>query len=263
MQIAKKIHQIWIPNWSNIPEKYKPRVQSVIDKNPGWIHYAWDDSNIPQLLNSIGPEYLEKYNSFSLIHQKVDFARAGILYVIGGASVDCDAIAYKSFDTLPHIETSDFICSYNSSNSLENKIKAGIPVVLMNATILVKPRHPIVKNLLDYMMGQSCSINESAYSCIQHTTGPYAFTTYLLNNFKNQITILDNSYLDPCNSSDAYCEIKSNTVLDQQQEGSWANPAYKTLQKSYYWIKEHKGIVIGTIVTFILLIVYSTKTKTI
>lgn len=254
MTISRAIHQIWIPNWKDLPEKYKSRVQSVIEKNPGWTHYAWDNSNIPQLLNSIGPEYLAKYNSFSLIHQKVDFSRAAILYVHGGASVDADAIAYKSFDTLPSIETSDFIASYNSSNSLENKVKAGIPVVLMNATILVKPRHPIVKSLLDYMMEQSCTVNESDYSCIQHTTGPRAFTKYLLDNFKDQITILDNSWLDPCNSSDTQCEIKPNTVLDQNQEGSWANPAYKTLQKIYYTAKRHKNV-LSVVGAFILILI--------
>lgn len=258
MAIPKYIHQIWYQSWNNLPSKYISNVQSVIDMNPGWTHLKWDDESMREVIKSIGPEYLDKYNEFKLLHQQVDFGRISILYAYGGVSVDCDAMAYRGFNSTPHIETSDFIASKNSSNEIENLVKANIPEVLINATILVKPKHPILKQFLDHMMNLSCDINQSKYSCIQNTTGPRTFTKYLLDNFKDQITILDHQYFDPCNGNDTECEIPANAILDQQQEGSWANPAYKKIAQVWYWTKR-RWIWLLLIIVIIILILSDRK----
>lgn len=237
MTIPKYIHQIWYQNWSNLPSKYVENVKSVIDMNPGWTHLEWDDSSMREVMKSIGQEYLDKYDSFQLMHQKIDFGRIGILYMYGGVSVDTDARSLKGFDSTPHIDTADLIVSYNSSNEIENLVKAKIPVVLINATILVKPKHPVLKKLLDHILTLSCQIGTPNYDCIQDTTGPRAFTKYLLDNFKDQIIILNHNYFDPCNGNDTECEIPATAILDQQQEGSWANPAYKRIAQVWYWTK--------------------------
>lgn len=251
--IPKNIHFLWYQGWKEFPTKYESNIASVIDNNPGYKIFKWDNESIRQILKNIGQQYLDKYDSFEIMHQRIDMGRYAVLYWFGGISVDCDAKSFNGFDNTPHINTSDFIASYNSSNEIENLVKANIPEVLINATILVKPRHPILKNLLDNILASSCSIQESKYSCIQNTTGPRAFTKYLLDNYKDQITILDNEYFDPCNGNDTECKIPDSAILDQQQEGSWANPAYKTVAQSWYFVKRHWGVIAIIIIVIILI----------
>lgn len=258
--IPKIIHFIWYQKWNNFPEKYIPNVKSVIDKNPGYKIYKWDNDSMRTLIKSIGQEYLDKYDSFKIMHQRIDFGRVAILYAAGGGiSVDTDAVAYNGFDSIPFINTSDFIVSRNSSSEIENLVKAGIPEVLMNATILVKQKHPILKNYLDYMVGLNCSSTESSYSCLQATTGPKSFTKYLLDNYKDKITILPNQFLDPCNGNDEECQLPSSVVLNQNQEGSWTNPNYKKIARAWYFLKRRWMFVVMVLALIIILILLSSK----
>lgn len=259
MTISKNLHFFWWQGWDKLPAKYVSRVQSVIDHNPGWTVYKWDAQNVRGVIKSIGNEYLKKLDSFTLMHQMIDFSRICALYVFGGASIDTDATAHQGFDALPFIDTSDFICSQNSSSEIENIVKAGIPEVLINATILVKPKHHILKSYLDYMLGLSCLKTESSYSCLQATTGPKSFTKYLLDNYKDQIIILPNQFLDPCNGNDEECQLPPSVVLNQNQEGSWANPNYKKVARVWYFLKRRWMSVVIVLAIIIIFIILSSK----
>lgn len=251
--IQNRIHQIWFQGWNYLPEKYVDNVKSIIDKNPTYTHFKWDDTSIRNALRILGPEYLAKYHSFNLIHQKIDFSRYAILYLYGGVSVDTDVVAIKGFDSTPFADTSDFIVSYNSANKFESYIKSGLPFTINNATILVKKNHPILKNLLNQILSESCDINQSDYSCIQSTTGPAAFTEYL-NQYKDQITILNNKYFEPCSGADLKCELPSEAILDHQHEASWVNPIWKKAAELYYVAKRNKFALILLLIIIPILI---------
>lgn len=258
MSIPKNIHQIYLPNWNELPDKYVPNVKSIIEKNLNWKHFRWDDSSIRNLLRSMGPQYLQKYNDFKLLHQRVDFARYAILYNLGGASVDTDVVAFKSFDETPYLNEKDFIVSYNSANKLESYIKSGLPFTINNATILVKKNNPLLKNLLNQILTESCEIGQSDYSCIQQTTGPAAFTEYL-NNYKDQITILDNKYFEPCSGQDPYCEIPQESLVNHKHDATWVNPFYKSLSRLYYSAKQYKGLLLTGLAIIIGIILIPKK----
>lgn len=255
MSIPSIIHQIWFQGWQTLPEKFKPNVASVIDKNNNWKYMQWDDSSMRSVIGSLGKQYLDKYNSFTHIHQKIDFGRYAILYVYGGVSVDVDVVAYKNFDQTPFINSEDFIVSYNSSNAFENYIKSGRSLVMNNATILTSRANPILKKLLDHILTLSCEVGQSKESCINGTTGPKEFTTYL-NNFKDQIKVLDNTYFEPCGGNDPFCEIKPHTILDHQHEGSWVSAGSRNVSKIWYWVKEYKIEILFLVLVLILLFLY-------
>lgn len=257
--IPKKIHFIWYQGFDKIAPRFAERVQSVIDKNPEYEIYKWDNNSLRKAIKNIGQQYLDKYDSFEIMHQRIDYGRYLVLFWFGGISCDVDAEAYQGFDATPFINTSSIIVSKNSSNKIENLVKAGIPEVLMNATIMASPKNPIIEKLINHILGLSCDISLSKYDCLQRTTGPNAFTTYLLDNFKDKITILDNQYLDACNGQDKECVIPSTAILDQQQEGSWANPNYKKIARAWYFLKRRWMSVVIVLAIIIIFIILSGK----
>lgn len=231
---------IWLQGWDSLPKKYDANLQSIINKNPDWQVNQWDEPQILDVLKSMGQPYLDKYNSLKLLLQKVDFARYAILHQFGGVSVDADAVALKSFNETPHLNDSDFIVSKNSISSFIN-----------NATILVSKSNPLMKELLD-SIATDCKSYQGDTLCVLNTTGPIAFTKFI-NKHRNEITVLDPSYLEPCSGMDKYCQVKPNSILDHRHEGSWVSPTFKGIAKVHYFLIEHKAIVISILLALILL----------
>lgn len=250
MAIPKNISLIWLQGFENLPEKFLPNIKSITEKNPNWKIYKWDENSIRQELKNLGQEYLDKYNSFQLLHQKVDYARFTLAYIYGGAFLDTDVVAIRSLDETPHLNDEDDILILSEKPHSKQ---------MNNATILVTPKNTIIKYLIDNIDTTPCGDYESNYQCIQRTTGPYAFHR-LLKNFKDQIIVLDKKYFEPCASLDDYCEIDPNlTILDHRHELSWLNPRHKNLIKLYFEAKHYKVQILFGLVIIILLILILRK----
>lgn len=241
--IPHTVHQIWLQGWDQLPDKYLPNINSVQVNNPGWTFMQWDDKGIRNLIAKKACEYTDKYNSFTLLHQRVDFARYLILYVYGGVSVDTDAMAIKGFDTLPEFHTKDFIVSKNSGNLFIN-----------NATILVTQGNPLLKELLD-SINPDCSSYGTDVTCIYNSTGPGAFTKFV-NKHLDRITVLESSFFEPCSGFDKACTVKENTIIDHQHEGSWVPPIVKNTFMAFHFCKRNWLflLILITIVIFIVLL---------
>lgn len=238
--IPKIVNQIWMQG--EVPQKYSLNVQSIKDKNPSWTYRLWNEKSIREVVSKLGQKYLDKYDGFKLLHQRVDMGRIALLYESGGVSVDTDVEAIKGFDSLPDLQTSDFIVSRKSHTNDIN-----------NATILVSKNNPILKGLLDYMLNlPDCKSYQSNFSCVTNTTGPKVFNEYL-KQYKDQITVLDNSYLEPCNFEEG-CSLPQNAILNHKHELSWINPMHKKLLQignKYKW-----RIACGIILIVILIIIF-------
>lgn len=259
--IPKNIHIIWWQKFANLPEHLRPKVQSIVDKNPGWNIYFWDEESIRKVMSQYGPQYLAKLDEYKFLHQSVDLSRFFLLHQFGGVSVDTDVVALKGFDETPHLNDSSFIVSANSSSVFENWVKNGKPFALNNATILTTKGNPVMKGLMDHILELSCDVNADKEKCIQSTTGPREFTNYLLQ-YKDQITILKHSIFEPCGGSDAWgCTIPEDAILDHQHEGSWVSERNKNISRAWYWLKAHWLWIVG-IIGLILLISKTRKVQT-
>lgn len=243
MSIPKSIHQIWMQGEKNIPEKYLENIKSIKRHNPGWSYKLWDEKEIRKVVSDLGKVYLDKFDSYKLLHQRVDMGRSAILYTFGGVSVDIDAFAHKGFDSTPHLNDSDFIVSQNSTRQFIN-----------NATILTSKNNPILKGLLDNMLTLDCMPVQADFQCIQATTGPIAFTKYL-EGYKDQITVLDNKYFEPRSGHNAYGTIdKELTILDHQHTGSWLPESAKKILRSQYFFKRYWWIFALLLLIILILI---------
>lgn len=244
--IPSIIHGIWLQGFDKLPAKYSSNVQSVIDLNPGWTYMKWDDKSIREALATIGPAYVAKYDSFSLLHQKVDFGRYAVLYLYGGVSVDIDAKALKGFSSLPGIGSSDFIVSKNSSGQFIN-----------NATILVSAKNPLMLSLLDSVSG-SCSSFITKTGCVYSTTGPGAFTKFVKVH-SSSITVLPSSYFEPCSGRDPYCEVGPDTILDHRHEGTWVHPLFDSVSKLGFTVRRYQSMILFLIIILVFIILINKK----
>lgn len=257
--IPKIISAIWMQGWNNLPEKYLPNIKSIEEKNPDYKIIKWDKKSIRDVVKYLGDQYLQKFDGFKTLHQQIDFGRYCVLYAIGGISCDLDVVAIKGFSKTPEINSSEFIVSYNSSSAFENWAKHGKSASLNNATILVSKNNPIMKGLIDHIMTLSCDINQSKESCIQDTTGPREFTKYL-DQYKDQIVVLDNVYFEPCNGADLACSISPETIINHRHEGSWLSDSTKGFGRLYFKIKQNRGpIIMGLLLLFVLFIIFNKR----
>ena len=49
----KIIHQIWFQGEKNIPEKYKPYIESIKKHNKEFNYILWDDQSLQELAKNI------------------------------------------------------------------------------------------------------------------------------------------------------------------------------------------------------------------
>lgn len=259
--IPKRFHVIWIQGVDKIPSKYLANLEATIAQNPDWQVYKWDDTSIRDLLKQLGQQYLDKYNSFKILHQQIDYARYAIIHAIGGLSIDLDAKAVKSFNEIPYIREKDFIVGYSPLDKVGNIAQGNERRAINNSVIIASQYHPILKEVLDYINTLDCKPGQSDFSCIIFTTGQ-SFNDVLYKH-KGEIIILEKDYFESCHGNDEGCEYDPKAIIQHKHAQTWVPSSHQAIAKIYYWIKAHKVMALGVIVTFILLIFYSTKTKTI
>lgn len=92
--IPKVIHQIWIPNWTQVPASIKHTREAWVRLNPTWKYKFWDEEDIENLLYSsfkfLKPLW-KKLKGERLI-KKADLARIMVLQKEGGLYVDMDLV---------------------------------------------------------------------------------------------------------------------------------------------------------------------------
>jgi mannosyltransferase OCH1-like enzyme len=100
MYFPRRIHQIWMQGEENIPEYGHESIKSWKDNHPGFDYTVWDENEIEKLLELRFPWFVDTWNSFDHMHQKVDTGRMAILYEYGGVAADMDSICKQSLEPL-------------------------------------------------------------------------------------------------------------------------------------------------------------------
>lgn len=90
-QTAPDDRNRWDPRWEHCYDTW----QDVCPR-PKHRHMFWDDAGLRALVEEAFPDLLQVYDGYSEHIQRVDFARAAMLYVHGGLYTDMDVEARKS-----------------------------------------------------------------------------------------------------------------------------------------------------------------------
>ena len=223
--IPRITHQIWLQGWSELPDKFKPNVQSLHDLNPDFEHKTWDEAGLRRECGRISAAVQAKFDSFPHLIQKVDLGRYVVLYNYGGISVDTDMKSLRPIETTPHFSESesDFIVSYSA-------FPANLAGWINNALIMCKPHHPILLELITSIADCQRTADEfpTKELYIDATTSPSKFNGVLYRHL-SEIVILDHTFFEPCFSVDPVCRPGPTSIMDHKHELSWFHGYTKLL----------------------------------
>lgn len=186
--IPKKIHQIWFQGEDQIPNHHKQKVASWKSLHPKFVYRCWDEYDIRKLLMNYYPWFVNQWDSYEHMHQKIDTGKYFILDNEGGFYVDMDVECVKSVSELA--EKYNLIVTEYDMNCVKDGFCAPIAVATEfklwnrpycnNGIIASTPQHKFWKTL--FQMLQTAGPSSGSKSIlskeisIMRTTGPSFFT---------------------------------------------------------------------------------------
>ena len=219
--VPKIIHTIWYQGSDAIPEKYLVNLRKFRMLNPGWEIRVWDNASLRAECSVLGPEYLEAYDSFKIMHQRIDFGRYVVLSRYGGISVDMDVVALRPFDEL------DFLADLRVL-----AVSRSVPVgrfsafKYQNAVLVTPPGDPMTRWIVD-QTASTAKTNSSVLgrlpdsAQVMLTTGPWSFSRIIDRGPAGGVLALDHTVFEPCLGYDTKCKAPKSAFLFHQHDGTW------------------------------------------
>jgi len=251
-QIPKVTHQIWFQGWDQLPEKYSKNVESLRILNQNWEHKKCDEQSLRAECEKFSPEALAKFDGFPRMMNKIVFGRYVVLHNHGGVSVDCDAECIRPLDKIPGVNTESLIVTkWAPLSKFESWLcHRGVckdEIMFNCATILVEPKHPIMKQFIEFLIENEYSKTDDMNWDEEIQTGPTIFSWYF-NHFLDDIFILDSEITEP------WGNVTRRTVLNHRYDCSWMDPKVKWIAPYYPFLRS-KFIYILLLIQFIIILV--------
>ena len=166
--IPRIIHQVYIPFEDNKSLEDIPIFKSLVDKTTEYCkeqevkYKMWGTKECSELLSKY-PQYIDLYDNFRHMIQKVDFIRYLILYDEGGLYVDCDICPINSIDEL--LKNDIFFVVWNND-------KRKLPY---NAVLGAEANHEVYRSILEHLVESYHS--KSKQSIYDKWVGRFVFQT--------------------------------------------------------------------------------------
>ena len=246
MAIPHKIHQIWLQGKNSIPDKYQPFVDKWRSFHPQWQHTVWDDKSIRHLLTERQSWFMETYDGYRYLHQRVDSARYFILYELGGFYADMDTEPIQAMDSLiDKYPCADLLLPRQPFTNREEKVLRiflQTKFILTNGVMASAPRHRAWDTLLQDLPRRENRMAFVKEAHITFSTGPAFLTLALDKQVRKDRTIvaLPHYHFEPTFSYD-YEKIQVDTSIHyvfHRQDATWHSPVLKFLLSSYFKVKK-------------------------
>ena len=250
----KNIFQVWFQNCNNVTKpEYIQNMRNWKLLNPDWNYKCISDTELRNACAQYSPECLQVYDSFDIMHLKIDFGRYVTLYLKGGIYVDMDAYAVRSLDSNKDIQEiikkgkdGQHVLGLSTLhiNPVECYAIVGYKTMINNAIMISSPRNPLVKSFIEEIINQSkhqVMMPLGAFK-VHSLTGPLHFNTFFQKYLTfhppgHHIKIFDSTIFEPCKEND--CNITKHTVSIHEMELSWLPYGLKKLHDGYYCIKNY------------------------
>ncbi|XP_052812165.1 uncharacterized protein LOC128239780 [Mya arenaria] len=85
-----------------IPSKLESHVRTVVNMNANWTYHFWTDDSARKLVKERHPNLLPIWDKYMRNIMRADALRYVVLYEFGGAYLDLDVVAYRSFDRITY-----------------------------------------------------------------------------------------------------------------------------------------------------------------
>ena len=160
MPIPKRIYQTWKTH--NLPRGIDIVVRKMLDANPGYSHYLYDDIEMTEFVHRNYPgEISSAFDMLAIGAARADLWRYLILYKYGGIYLDIDAEIVGKLDDLIRPDDSAII----TREQVEG---------LFNQWILIFSKgHPLLADVIDRCVD---NIKSKSSNNILHLTGSTVFT---------------------------------------------------------------------------------------
>ena len=244
---------------------FKENVMKWSLLNPEWDVTLVSDADLRRACAQVSKACLETYDSFDVMHLKIDLGRYALIYVHGGAYVDMDMYAYRGLDTSDRvrhlIEKSTCKHILGLSTVCLAKYEAlafvGRTRLVNNAMMISTAKNPIILDLIKKVIGNwKSNRHAGSFAKIQSVTGPRFFNKFIYSYIDDpqqdiELTVFPPFVFEP---SPAYglSDIRDETIAIHQMEASWVPPELKHLIKLYYTIKPYMLLIIILILVYIL-----------
>lgn len=250
----KKIAIIWFQGEHNIPKTiFKENLRNWRLLNPTWQVDLVDETGLRQACKAYSKECLKTFDSFDLLHMKIDFARYVLLYNDYTMYVDMDMYALRSLDSSDII--TEFINSYESGKECDivglstvniNQVEALLFTCLKsrhcinNAVMMASPRNKLIKELIDTIIKNNIyerkrSDLRSNYYKIQNITGP-SFINKFFKNDQKGVYIFPHYIFEPTQPF-GNSDIRDQTVAIHKFEMTWISESLKDIMACYFMSK--------------------------
>ena len=236
MKTPRIIWQTWkSKDPSKIPTKLYDYSEKWRKLHPKYKYILLDDADLRKIVEETVPEYLDKYDSFTCIIERVDFARYALMYSRGGIYADLDTDPLKAIDTWVDKNAIVLGCEPREhAKDLYNRER-----VICNAFMISPPGQKFWIDLMKYIVDNY----EENYKPVENT-GPMAMTKFLEtaggNKYEEELLITDpcvffplkgdNQVAEGCNIRESYvAHVWENTwVKPWYQDPMWFNARYWT-----------------------------------
>lgn len=243
--------------------------------NPDWNVKLVSDTDLRNACKTFSKECLELYDSFDLIHLKIDLGRYVLIYLYGGMYVDMDMYVLRSLKTsakfqklLDNAKSDKHILGLSTLNLdfQESFMFIGRPDVINNAMMISTKKNPLLFLAIQTIISKSNKYSTSnSYHKIQHSTGPIfinkffsKFIDHPLSNTKFHIELFSHYYFEP-SPPQGHSDIREETIAIHKMELSWIPSHIKSSIKLYYKIKP---LVLPIVIPIVIIYMYRHFSKT-
>lgn len=247
---------------------FKENIKNWQLLNPNWNVKLVSDKELRNACKSFSKECLQLYDSFELIHLKIDLGRYVLLYLYGGIYVDMDMYILRGLETsnkinnlLDKASKDVHILGLSTLNlSLqESFIFIGRSSVINNAMMISSSKNPLLFTCIQTIISKSHKYKKShTFYKISNITGPIFinkffanFIDFPLNKELFHIEIFSHCYFEP-SPPVGNSDITENTIAIHKMEMSWIPSHLKNFITIYFKIKP----LILPIILPIIIIIY-------
>jgi len=181
----KIIHQVWINDNPEIPDKWKESNIEWQRLHPDWLYVLWNREMANELVSRHEPEFYKYYKAYPYEIQRIDSVRYCFLKRYGGLYSDLDTVPLKNLSNeLLQCHAPFFVNSYVSKLHFCNSFMGGVSGKYTR----------IWGDLIE-----ECKKDKNWYCVgklltIMNTTGPNMMTRYLSNSNEPVVRLPHNLY---------------------------------------------------------------------
>lgn len=236
----RNIYQVWFQGCEVIErEEFSENVKNWETLNPEWNYFCLSDRDLREECRKYSDECLAVYDSYKVMHQKIDFGRYVTVYNNGGIYVDMDAYAVRSLNYSSYVN--HIIDSYEKDGKdMLGLSKLGITYLeaiivstyYNNAIMMSTPKNPTLGEYIEFVIAAS-KLDQTQthwfdHDAVQATTGPRTFNKFFWRkSMEDKIVGFPSHVFEPCRVG-GVCDLNKETVSAHQFEASWLPAPLKT-----------------------------------